>query len=38
MGALREPRLLWNRLEKETRPWRLPTAWQLGLGTPLTEE
>lgn len=38
LGALREPRLLWKRLEKEMRPWRLLTVWQLGLGMPLTEE
>lgn len=36
--VLREPRLLWKRLWKEMRPWRLPAARHLGLGTPLTEE
>lgn len=40
LGALvpRELRLPWKRLWKEMRPWRLPGARHLGLGTPLTEE
>lgn len=36
--APREPRLLWKRLWKEMRPWRLPAARHFGLGMPLTEE
>lgn len=36
--VLREPRFLRKRLWKEMRPWRLPAARHLGLGTPLSEE